>query len=63
MPDVGEAFTMLTTEPGPDIGPYHDRQVVVLGKENWRRWLDPSVPAREVLKPLRGGSLEVQQIC
>lgn len=24
------SFTMLTTSPGPDIEPYHDRQVVVL---------------------------------
>ena len=28
---LGEAFTMLTTEPGPDVAPYHNRQVVVLG--------------------------------
>jgi putative SOS response-associated peptidase YedK len=27
--DVGEAFTMLTMEPGPDIAPYHDRQIVI----------------------------------
>lgn len=26
-PEVGEAFTMLTMEPGPDIAPYHDRQI------------------------------------
>ena len=31
MPDgAGEAFTLLTTEPGPDIAPIHDRQMVVL---------------------------------
>jgi putative SOS response-associated peptidase YedK len=27
---VGQAFTMLTTEPGPDVAPYHNRQVAVL---------------------------------
>ena len=62
-PDVGEAFTMLTAPPGPDIAPYHDRQVVVLGKEDWGRWLDPTIRARDVLKPLPAGSLEVTQIC
>jgi putative SOS response-associated peptidase YedK len=62
-PDVGEAFTMLTTQPGPDVAPYHDRQVVVLGKEDWGRWLDPAVRARDVLKPLPAGSLAVEQIC
>ncbi|MER8555229.1 SOS response-associated peptidase family protein [Mesorhizobium sp. M0977] len=30
MPGVGEAFTMLTMEPGPDIAPYHDRRIVIL---------------------------------
>ena len=25
--DRAAAFTMLTTEPGPDIAPYHDRQI------------------------------------
>ena len=29
-PAVGEAFTMLTTEPGPDVAPYHNRQIAVL---------------------------------
>jgi putative SOS response-associated peptidase YedK len=62
-PDVGEAFTMLTTEPGADFAPYHDRQIVVLTRRDWARWLDPAVPARELLKPLPAGSLEVTQIC
>jgi putative SOS response-associated peptidase YedK len=26
MPEGGEAFTLLTTEPGPDVAPIHDRQ-------------------------------------
>ncbi|HZS85474.1 MAG TPA: SOS response-associated peptidase [Stellaceae bacterium] len=60
--DVGEAFTMLTMEPGPDIVPFHDRQVAVLDRADWRNWLDPSVPARAVLKPLVAGSLAVAQV-
>jgi putative SOS response-associated peptidase YedK len=62
-PTVGEAFTMLTAEPGPDIAPYHNRQIVVLRPDDWSRWFDPAVPAREVLKPLPAGSLEVEQVC
>ncbi|HEX4738110.1 MAG TPA: SOS response-associated peptidase [Allosphingosinicella sp.] len=62
-PDVGEAFTMLTTEPGADIAPYHSRQIVVLPSSDWARWLDVTVPARELLKPLPAGSLDVTQIC
>ncbi|MDO6414620.1 SOS response-associated peptidase [Sphingomonas sp. BIUV-7] len=61
-PTVGEAFTMLTMPPGPDIAPYHDRQIVVLDRSGWIDWLDPRIPAREVLKPLPAGSLLVEQI-
>lgn len=61
-PDVGEAFTLLTTEPGPDIAPYHNRQVAVLHRADWSRWLDPSIPAAELLKPLAAGTLDVSQI-
>jgi putative SOS response-associated peptidase YedK len=61
--DLGEAFTMLTAEPGPDVAPYHNRQIVVLDRKDWTSWLDPMVPAKEVLKPLPAGSLDVTQIC
>lgn len=33
-------FTMLTTEPGPDVAPYHNRQVVVLRPEDWAAWIN-----------------------
>ena len=33
--DVGEAFTMLTTDPSPDVAPYYNRQIVVLDRANW----------------------------
>jgi putative SOS response-associated peptidase YedK len=62
-PQVGEAFTMLTTQPGEDVRPYHNRQVVVLPPSEFGRWLDPQVPASELAKPLPAGSLEVAQIC
>jgi len=54
---VGEAFTMLTCPPGPDIAPYHARQVVVLGRGDWARWLDPVVPSANLCQPLPAGSL------
>ena len=61
-PQVGEAYTMLTCPPGPDVAPYHDRQVVVLGPGDWGRWLDPDMPAAELVRPLPTGSLEVEQV-
>jgi putative SOS response-associated peptidase YedK len=60
--DVGEAFTMLTTETGPDVAPYHHRQVAVIGHESWSAWLDGSGSARELLGPCPGGSLEVKKV-
>jgi putative SOS response-associated peptidase YedK len=60
-PDVGEAFTMLTTPPGPDVAPYHNRQVAVLPREAWRPWLDGSAPARELLGPCAAGMLQVER--
>lgn len=62
-PTVGEAFTMLTTEPGDDIRPYHNRQIVVLRHRDFARWLDASIPAQELTKPLPAGSLAVERIC
>jgi putative SOS response-associated peptidase YedK len=59
---VGEAFTMLTAEPGPDVAPYHSRQICVLDRGDWSRWLDPAVPATELLKPLPAGALRVEQV-
>jgi putative SOS response-associated peptidase YedK len=60
--DVGEAYTMLTCEPGPDVAPYHNRQVAVLSRADWSRWLDPDVPARDLLGPLPGGTLQVERV-
>jgi putative SOS response-associated peptidase YedK len=59
--DVGEAFTMLTTEPGPDVAAYHHRQVAVIGYEGWRAWLDGSGSALDLLGPCPGGMLEVKK--
>jgi putative SOS response-associated peptidase YedK len=61
-PQVGEAYTMLTAEPGPDVAPYHNRGVAVLGREQWAGWLDPAIPAAEILRPLLAGSLRVEQV-
>ena len=59
---VGEAFTMLTREPGPDVAPYHSRAIVVLPPADWARWLDSAVPAHDLLKPLPAGSLRIEQL-
>lgn len=56
------AFAMLTTEPGPDVQPYHDRQVVVLRPQDWGAWLHLTRPEAELLRPLEEGSLAVETV-
>jgi putative SOS response-associated peptidase YedK len=43
--------TIITTEAGPDLS-IHDRQPVVLERDNWERWLDPTVFNPEQLESL-----------
>lgn len=61
-PDVGEAWTMLTTEPGEDVAPYQQRQIIPLARDRWANWLDPTVPAHDVLKVLPKRSLTVTHV-
>jgi putative SOS response-associated peptidase YedK len=61
-PKVGEACTMLTVEPGLDVAPYHDRQIVVLNREDWSGWLSGTAPARDVLRPSPAGTFEVRPL-
>jgi putative SOS response-associated peptidase YedK len=60
--EVGEAYTLLTTEPGPDVAPYHSRQIVVLERRDWGRWLDPAVPAAELLQPSGAGIFRIERV-
>lgn len=60
--DTPEAFTILTTEPGPDVAPIHNRQVVVLERADWTAWLDLTRPEAELLRALPMGSLQVEQV-
>ena len=39
-----DRFTLLTCEPGPDIAPLHDRQVVILEPADWKEWLTSETP-------------------
>jgi putative SOS response-associated peptidase YedK len=61
-PDGGAAFTLLTTEPGPDVAAIHNRQMVVLERSDWSAWLDATRPEVELLRALPTGSLHVEQV-
>jgi putative SOS response-associated peptidase YedK len=59
-----DRFTLLTCDPGPDIIPLHDRQVVILKPASWAEWLSPKADPDKLsalLKPLPAGSIAVEQ--
>jgi hypothetical protein len=56
------SFAMLTTAPGEDIAPYHNRQVVVLKPKDWPGWLQLTSPEAELLRPLPKGTLNVELV-
>jgi putative SOS response-associated peptidase YedK len=58
-PQVGEAFTLLTAPPGPDVERLHNRQIVLLRPDQWRSWLDGSAKSVDMLQPTIAGSLDV----
>src|SRR4051812_16760401 len=57
-----DCFTMLTVAPGPDIAPYHDRQIVVLPPRRGLEWLRLTNPEPEILQALAQGSLRHRQL-
>jgi putative SOS response-associated peptidase YedK len=56
------AFSLLTVAPGPDIAPYHDRQVVVFAPRAGPHWLALDRPAAEILRAPRAGALSITTI-
>lgn len=57
--EVGEAYTLLTAPPGPDVEPYHNRQIALLRPDQWRAWLDGSARSLDLLQPTAAGCLDV----
>lgn len=59
---VGEAYTMLTTSPGPDVAEYHDRQVAVLHRSQWPIWLNQNERVKGLIAPLPAGTLSTAPV-
>jgi putative SOS response-associated peptidase YedK len=57
-------FTMMTTTtaPGPDVAPYHNRQVVVVRPEDWSARIYLTKSEAQLLPPLPEGSLDVATV-
>lgn len=59
---VGEAFTMLTAAPGPDVAHYHSRQIVLLPAASWADWIEGDVPAADLISPPPAGILTADKV-
>ena len=54
-----EAFAILTIEANADLAPFHDRQMVVLRRDQRMAWLDLTCTEAELLRPIPAGSFRV----
>lgn len=60
------SFTILTTRPNAEMRPLHDRMPVLLDREAFDRWLDPTVQdahaVEDLLAPYQDGALEAYRV-
>lgn len=61
--DGGEKLwtcTVITTDAADELGHIHDRTPLLVPREDWQRWLDPTVedPGEHLLVPAVGGELD-----
>jgi putative SOS response-associated peptidase YedK len=59
-PEVGEAFTLLTAGPGPDVAPLHHRQIILVDPSDWAGWLE-GINSDCLTRPLPAGTLTLQR--
>ena len=50
-PEPAITLTLLTTKPGADMAPIHNRQMVLLQRVDWLGWLDLTTLHAELLHP------------
>ena len=56
-----ESFTIVTTAPGPDCAPYHNRQPVILERDQWATWLDLTADPAPCLRAGLEGVIAVER--
>ncbi len=55
--EAAGAFTLLTAEAGPDVEPYHHRQIIALPPPKWPAWIHGAIAERDLLKASPAGTL------
>lgn len=59
---VVESYTLATCAPGPDCAPYHNRQPVILQRDQWADWLDLGRDVRPLLQAGRAGMITAERV-
>lgn len=58
-------MSILTTGPGPEMAPVHDRSPVILARQDWDRWLSNDTPPEEIdalCAPAPAGTLDAVEV-
>ena len=58
------AFAIITTTPGPDVAPFHDRQPAIIEPRQLHTWLSASVDEKRLalLAPAPAGTLDARPV-
>jgi putative SOS response-associated peptidase YedK len=56
-----DSFTLLTSAPGPDQAPYHNRQPVILERDQWADWLDVGNDMAPSFRGSPAGTIHVER--
>lgn len=56
------AFALLTTSPGDDVAPYHQRQAVTLRPDQGAEWLTLGIPEADIIADARANPLRVERV-
>jgi putative SOS response-associated peptidase YedK len=57
--DWPASYSLLTREPGPDVQPFHSREIILVPQSMWRTWLFDDSYEGDDLPTLPAGSLKV----
>ncbi len=57
-----ESLTIMTCAPGPDFEPYHNRQPVILGPDQWEPWLDLTADAALIMRAGAANTIAIDQV-
>lgn len=55
-------FALVTTDPGPDVEPIHNRQPVVVPGPDWRQWLTEGAWPAQLTAPSPAQTLRARQM-